>query len=474
MKRILFINLPNKEQITRRYMCSYVSPESLFPPLELIALAAIAREKKMDVELIDAIAEALTPEEVYARIEKNTPDYIVSIMGLECIEEDCNEVEAIKAKFPASNYILFGHYATQFPNEVLSKANADYLILGEPDMIFSKAMDAFNGLHELSDVGGIVFKTQDGSISQQGEDKRIPDPNVLPLPAYDLLPVDKYYEPVLPRPYSMIQTARGCPYPCSFCVKSYGSKLTIQSPERVVDEIQKLVDQFGIKSLRIIDDTFTVNKRRVIEICKEMINRDFDLQWCCLSRTDNLTEEMLEWMEKAGCVRIYFGLESGSQRILDLYEKRIKVDEAIETLLLCRKYNIETTGFFMSGYPEETDEDFDKTIEFAKKAKLTFASVNPLTPYPGTNLFTRLEKDLDFSLFPYRNEFKDPQIVENFMKRKKKFYTAFYMRPSYVLGNSKAIFKNFSEIMGHASGLIKYVFFNGRFVISGLKGAKDK
>ncbi len=474
MKKVLFINLPNQEQITRRYMCSYVSPESLFPPLELISLAAIARENGLDVLLIDAIAENIDQNSLLKRVKDYAPDLMVSIMGLECREEDCDQVAWLKTQLPKVDYLLFGHYATQFPEEVLLKATADFVILGEPDVIFSKYTEAIQGKYKIEDVGGLVRKDTTGKVIQQGEDKRIPDPNILPHPAYDLLPIDKYYEPVLPRPYSMIQTARGCPYPCTFCVKSYGSKLTIQAPERVVDEIEELVNTYHIRSLRIIDDTFTVNKKRVIAICKEMVNRNFKLQWCCLSRTDNLTDEMLGWMKKAGCVRIYFGLESGSQKILDLYEKRIQVDEAIETLLLCNKHGIETTGFFMSGYPEETDEDFEKTIAFAKKAKLTFASVNPLTPYPGTSLFDRFEQDLNFSLFPYNNEFKDPKIVENFTKRKKKFYKAFYMRPSYVLGNSGAIIRNFSEISGHAIGLIKYVFFNGGFVISGLKGAKDK
>lgn len=475
MKKILFINLSNKEQITRRYMCSYVSPESLFPPLELISLAAIARDSyQMDIKLIDAIAENLDQNTVLIKAKDYNPDIIVSILGLECIEEDCKEVEFLKLSLPDAQYVVFGHYATQFSSEVVLKSKADFLILGEPDFIFLNLLDALNGNSPLDEVMGLVRIGENGSPEQQGVDKRIPNPNELPIPAYDILPIDKYYEPVMPRPYSLIQTARGCPYPCSFCVKSYGSKLTIQSPERVVDEIQNLVSNYGIKSLRIIDDTFTVNKRRVIEICKELVKRNFNLQWCCLSRTDNLTDEMLYWMKKAGCTRIYFGLESGSQRILDLYEKRINVEEAIESLLLVRSHGIETTGFFMSGYPEETDIDFKQTIAFAKKAKLTFASVNPLTPYPGTDLFSRLENDLNFNLFPYQNEFKDPQIVVDFTKRKKKFYTEFYMRPSYVFGNMKAIVNNFSEISSHARGLINYVFFNGEFVISGLKGAEDK
>lgn len=473
MSDVLFLNLPNKEQITRRYMCSYISPESLFPPLELLYLAGIARDTKgLKVSLLDAIAEKKTPDQVQQRINIENPEYVVTILGLECIEEDCLEIKKIKLLFPEKKIVVFGHYATQFPSEVLQESNADYLILGEPDIIFSNLLDVFYKNLSLKNINGLVY-LKEGKTIKQGEDKRIPNPNELPRPAYDLLPVDKYYEPVLKRPYSMIQTARGCPYPCTFCVKSYGSKLTIQSPERVVEEIEFLVKTQGIKSLRFIDDTFTVNKKRVIAICEQMLEKNLDIEWCCLSRADNLNEEVLIWMKRSGCKRIYFGLESGSQRILDLYKKRINVSEALETLLLCKNMGIETTGFFMSGYPEETEEDFDQTIDFAKRAKLTYASVNPINPYPGTALFDELKDQLEFSLIPYKNQFKNPKIADVFTKRKKKFYKAFYLRPNYIIQNAKSLLFNSQEIFSHASGLINYLFFNGKFVISGLKGPND-
>lgn len=475
MRKALFINLPHKEQITRRYMCSYVSPESLLPPFELIALAAIARESYfLEVKLIDAIAERLSSEKVISQAKNFNPDIIVSILGLECIEEDCAEIANLKTCFPDIKIIVFGHYVTQFAEDILRKSQADYAILGEPDFIFSNLLSALTGNIKLEDVNGIVVKKSDNEFIKQGDDERIPNPNELPQPAYDLLPKDAYYEPMLPRPYGLIQTARGCPYPCSFCVKSYGQKLTIQSPERIVAEIQFLIKTQSIKSLRFIDDTFTVNKRRVIEICKRLIEQKIKLKWCCLSRTDNLTEEMLYWMKKSGCVRVYFGLESGSQRILDLYQKNMDINEAIEILHLCRKYGIETVGFFMSGYPEETEEDFGQTISFARNANLNFASINPLTPYPGTALFERLREDVEFSIFPYKNDFKDKNLAETFADRKKHFYKSFYFQPIYWLRNGVFFLNNFQETFAYAKGLFTYLFLNGGFVISGLKGRKDK
>eukprot|EP01034_Spumella_vulgaris_P013986 gene13986-17863_t len=176
------------------------------------------------------------------------------------------------------------------------------------------------------------------------------------MPAYEMVDTSHYFETLMPGPFTLIQTSRGCPVTCNYCVTT-------------------LKQEQHIRSFRIIDDTFTVNKKRVIEICKGMVENNLRLKWTCLSRTDTLTEEMLYWMKKAGCVRIYFGLESGSQRMLDYYKKSINLAEAAETLRLCRKMGVETAGFFMAGLPIETADDFEQTIRFATKAQLTFAMV---------------------------------------------------------------------------------------------------
>jgi len=457
-------------------MCSYPSPESLFPQLELLYLGGIAREwKNAQVEYVDAIAEEIGSEEVDNRIEHFLPDMIVTITGFECFEEDINEINRLKERFPNTTLIAFGHYPTHFADEILPKARMDYLMLGEPDLVYSDLYDALQGDKPLSDINGIAYRDENSEVVMQGRDSRIPDPNVLPMPAYDLMPYDKYFEPMLARPYAMMQTARGCPYQCTFCVKSFGTKLTTMTPERILEEIRFLKEHHHIKSLRFIDDTFTINKKRIIKLCKMMVDHNVDIEWTCLSRTDNLQDDLLYWMSKAGCKRIYFGLESGSQRILDAYKKGIKVEEAIENLKMCKKHGIETVGFFMSGYPEETEEDFEKSIDFAIRADLTYASFNPITPYPGTALFEELRDHVAFSILPYKNEFKNArEINQTFARRKKEFYRRFYLRPSYMLPMSAKLVTNFRETFSNGVSLLSYLWFNGKFTISGLKGAYDE
>lgn len=472
--KVQLLNLPNKEQITRRYMCSYVSPESLLPPIELISVGAIAREwKKSEVALLDCIAEKVDLENAIKKIQASKPDIIVSITGFECFEEDMNEAKAFKKAFPNTKFVFFGHYATQFPKEALLYSGADFVILGEPDLIYADLSDALEGKSKLEEVSGIAYLKNEELIVQ-GSEKRIRNPNELPIPTYDLLPANKYYEPLLKNPFGMIQSARGCPYQCNFCVKSYGSKLTKLSAPRIIEEIKIWQSLFGTKSIRFIDDTFTVNKRRVIELCQLMIKERIDLEWACLSRTDNIDRELVQWMHKAGCKRIYFGMESGSQRMLDLYKKSLDVNQAQEAFTICREEKVEAAAFFMSGHPAETHKDFEATVAFAQASDLHFASFNPLTPYPGTPMFDEMKEAIAFSIYPYKNEWKDVDVYDTFAKRKKIFYRSFYMRPKYLGANFTSLLSNVGEFFRYGVGMIRYLLWDSKFVISGLKGAKDK
>jgi radical SAM superfamily enzyme YgiQ (UPF0313 family) len=475
MKKLLLLNLPNRDQITRRYMCSYVSPESLLPPLELLSAAAMAREwHGMEVRLVDAIVERLTEQEVTALISAFQPDMLLSITGFECFGEDMDVLREIKASFPNTVMVLFGHYATHFPEETLRHSGADYVIMGEPELTLSKLIKALAGQLRIEDAQNIAL-LKDGRIAIQGSGSRIPNPNDLPPPALDLLPRGgHYYEPLMPEPFGMIQTARGCPYQCNFCVKSYGSKLTELTPERVVEEMRLWKQLFDVRSIRFIDDTFTINRKRVLAICELLKAENLGVAWACLSRTDNLDRELLLAMKSAGCIRIYFGMESGSQRMLDLYKKQLKAEEAASTFRLCRELGIETAAFFMSGHPDETDEDFHQTVRFARQSGINFASYNPLTPYPGTPLFSQMADQLNFSIYPYRNEWKNQSVYDDFDRRKKIFYRKFYFRARHLLGNAPVLARNWGSFVSYGSGMLRYLLWDSKFVLSGIKGAKDR
>lgn len=452
----VLLNLPYKTRLIRRYMCSYNAPNLLFPPQELLALGGIVREwKHGEVTLIDAIAENLDADEVSERLRDLKPDLIVSIIGFECFEADMEQATLLKQRFPNTAFAVFGHYPTHFAREILENTPLDYVMLEEPDLNFSELYDCLKSGKEPADVKGIVWRGPDGIAVQKG-DGRIADINKLPVPAYELLKNENYYEPFMARPFGLVQSARGCPFQCNYCVKSFGTKLTEKTAEHILDEIQRLIDLHHIRSLRFIDDTFTINKKRVVDICKGMIDRKFNLEWTCLTRTDTLNEEMLIWMKKAGCKRINFGIESGSDRILTLYNKKTDLDEARQNLLLCKKHGIETMGFFIVGFPEETREDFEQSMRFAIDSKLDYIIVGELIPYPGTALYEKIKDQVDFSIFPYRNTFKDPAIKARQIKWEKEFYRRFYMRPGYTLRMGTKMLSNPRELMRNAAQMFRF------------------
>lgn len=427
--RFAIVNLPNKDRLTRRYMCSYISPISLFPPLELLSATAVIKNEGVSaVYFADAVAEQWKIETLCKQLEDFVPDYILTLTGFECFEEDTQHIATIKQALPQSQLLVFGHYPTIFTEEVLQKSAADFVIQGEPEYILIDFINALKNHQDLCAIPGLFTK----QYKAKPPVARIQNITKLPQPAYEHMNTGRYFEPFMPRPFAMIQSARGCPYKCNYCVKSYGSRLTLRSAEQVIEELQMLKDLHGIRSFRFIDDTFTINKKRVIDICKLMVEKKLNLQWTCLSRTDNINPEILSAMKQAGCQRIYFGLESGSRRMLDFYEKNVDVKEALLALKQTRKAGIETTGFFMLGMPQETEQDFKETLQFALDADLSLASIGGITLYPGTPLFDANKDLIEFSLFPYVNHFKDIAIEERYLQWEKTFYNAFFRRPSYL------------------------------------------
>lgn len=461
----LFLNLPNRDRVMRRYMCSYNSPGFLFQPIELISLAAVFRDWKLGNSiLLDAIAEGILESELQETLAKNLPDFIVCLSGFECFQEDIEVIDRIKEAFPQIIIVLFGHYATEFHEVIMESTKVDYIIHGEPDLVFSSLIDSWNRENDIKNVSSISYRIENNIIHQKGH-SRILDPNQLPMPAFDLLKNHLYGEPFFSKPYGLIQSARGCPYQCNYCVRSYGVKLTALTPENIILQLEKYIELFHIKSYRFIDDTFTANPKRIIAFCKLIIEKGYqNIKWSCLSRPDTLDEEMLHWMKKAGCIRIYIGIESGSQKVLDFYNKRIDVNESLNRLKYVKSLDIELMGFFMIGAPNENKSDVDKSIRFSLDAGFDFITVGKLTPYPGTHLFETLKNDLNFSLLPYKNEFINASFDKEVYILQKYFYRNFYLNPRVILNilRNKFMFL-FGELRQNAISFTHYLLQNQKF-----------
>jgi len=426
--RIFLLNLPATAPVTRRYMCSTLNEMYFFPPYELLGLAGVARAQGHEAYFTDAVAESMGSKEVRETIKSLMPDLIVSIMSFELFDHDVAEVLSIKDAFPEVKFGLFGHYPTHFAKETLELTKADFVMLGEPDHAFENLLAAWQGDELPEQIAGTVVKGSAGTVIANRENGRVPNPNTLPMPPYELLKNEYYREPFMEAPFGMIQSARGCPYHCNYCVHSFGTKLTALTPENVLEHILFLLKTHHIRSLRFIDDTFTAMPARVIKICKLLIENKVNIKWTCLSRADTLNEEMLYWMKKAGCVRLAIGVESGSQRILDILDKGMNIAEAFRNVMMAKKMGFEIMTFYLVGVPGETEEDVDLSIEFAKRTS-NYIAVDALIVYPGTPLFEKFGHLVTFSLYPYRNSFSDPEHVRLAEQRKNRFFRSFYLTP---------------------------------------------
>jgi len=279
----------------------------------------------------------------------------------------------------------------------------------------------------------------------------IEDLDSLPFPDWHGLPLEKYAAPTRKHPYLKVMSSRGCTWSCIYCFKGiFGHAYRMRSAKNVVDEIEHLQKEYGTREISFTDDNLTHDRERAIDICREMLQRRIKVDWACPNgvRVDKIDLPLLKLMKKAGCYQIGLGIESGNQGVLDKIGKGIKLEQVREAAEAAKKAGIETIGFFMIGLPFDTEETMQQTIDFAKSLPLSLVQFTVTVPYPGTPLFSLVEKKGSFLIDDW-SEFGsysgkayyeigslNKELVE---KMYKKAYKEVYFRPGYAL---KRIAKN--------------------------------
>ena len=341
--------------------------------------------------------------------------------------------------------VLMGSHSTYFHKEILSENKfVDAVARGEFDLtIRDLSLTIKSQGRELENVQGISYRSGDNILVNDNR-LLIQDLDSLPFPARHIVKSVSYREAVFTgKRCATIVSSRGCPFQCIFCLwprTMYGRKFRKRSSGNVVDEVQHVVDEYGVDEIYFDDDCLTLDRNRLIKICKEIMRRDINVKWMCQARVDNINQETLEAMKKAGCHYIKYGVESGSQEMLDAMKKGITIEEVRKAFKLTRKVGIKTQAFFLLGLPWETPETIEKTIEFAKEIKPTSAQFAVAVPHPGTELYDLcLEKGwLKYESWEDFDCRKSLIETENFSsgdveKYRNKAYREFYLRPSYIL-----------------------------------------
>ena len=373
--------------------------ESVSAPAGLCYIAALLRKEAYSVSILDATAEGLGIQSTVERIIAAEPD----IVGVSCHTSwvfTAHEVmKRVKAAMPRVCTVAGGPHVTAIPERTLEDFPFfDVLVVGEGEITFRSLIEAINDGTPFRQVNGIAFR-EDGRNVLNPPRERIKNLDELPPPAYDLLPkLTKYYWPYYnnirgKNGFSII-VSRGCPYKCNFCDNGvFGNLFTKHSPEYVVDLIEDLVRNHGVGYLVFDDDNLLLNKNYLLSILELMKKRHLNLPFTCASRVDTIDEERLEKLRDAGCKLIMFGMESGSQKILSSMNKKTTTDQIRHAVALTKQYNIDVLGYFILGYPGETEATMQETVDFVKRLKLDDIAVQPFVPFPGAPVYrTALEE----------------------------------------------------------------------------------
>ena len=401
----------------------------VYPPTELMYISSYLRKHGFGVDIIDgSLVENF--DEVFNRIKN--PEFFVIMVGIFSFKHDSKFIKLLKSKYPKVPVIVFGQGSTFLGEDYLDYA--DYSIYGEPE---NPILEIVKG---KKNIIGVSYKAGNRKIINKVQNT-VKNLDEIPHPARDLVN-NEIYRHAFIRPYAMVYSSRGCPYLCVFCTSNgYSTSLRERSVENVIGELKELKEKYGITSFGFMDETFSLRKQRTIELCKRMIEEKLDMKWIALSRVDRVDAEALEWMKKAGCRIMMYGIEHSSQKVLDYMRKAFTVEQVVKAVKMTKDAGIEVHGFFILGSPPDNKELIEHTIKFAKDLKLNYASFNIYVPYPGTESFERLKKEgkiltEDWSKYDQSlNEFvfkHNSLTSEDIQQLIKKAYREFYLNPGFI------------------------------------------
>ncbi|MFA5344823.1 MAG: radical SAM protein [Candidatus Omnitrophota bacterium] len=441
------------------------------PPIILAYVAAILEKYGHEVILLDARALNLSKEELLLKLKTFKPD----LLGFRAESYHFHDaLECIAYLKHKLNIPVFtgGPNLSFYIRETMAYKEIDYGIIGEAIESLPKLTEALQNNKDLSGIEGIAYK-QDNEIRITPVALKPVDFDSFPFPARHLLSNEKYYSfPSQRKNFTIMVTAKGCPYKCSFCAINC-LPYSERSAGRVVDEIEECAGKYRIREIDIFDATFFYNRKRDLEILSQIIKRKIPVEWSCRTRVDLVDDELLGMAYQAGCRRIYYGIESASQEILKSINKGITLAKIREAIALTHKHKIRTLGFFMFGGPGETRETIKKTIEFSKELKLDFIQICKTIAKPGSDLNELLKKktnkDYWSEYISGRNgkscaPFPAPWTGltnEELFACVKKGYMSFYLRPSQIL---RIIFETKS-----LEELFRYIIVGTRMVLSYFK-----
>ena len=448
--KVLLVNPPNERLITANVPDYYVSGSSTcLPPLGLLNIATYLDQNTVhSVDIFDSLVYRASYEQIAAK----SLDYdLVGITTITFYLMDVIEtVKAIRRVNQSIPIVLGGPHVAIYPAETVQIPGVNFCMTGECDQTFTLLVNKI--AEERGDYGNIpgLYWIEEGKVQSNPGDDFIQDLNTLPIPDRNLLEY-KHYNSILSHKSlgrNYVTTAfssRGCPYKCIFCDRPHlGKKFRAMSAARVVEEIKECLE-LNIREVMFYDDTFTIHKKRVYEICELIFEQGIEIKWDIRARVDTVDYPMLKLLKRAGCCRIHFGVEAANPEMMKILKKGITQMQVTEAFKNARKAGIETLGYFMFGCPGETRSQMQETLDFALGLNPDYAHFAILTPFPGTPLYHEALKQgwFDEDYWQAYAKSPDPEFMpkylpntlprEELIEIQKKANKAFYLRPRYLL-----------------------------------------
>ncbi len=368
-------------------------------PVGLLSLAATLEKRKINVSILDAYAMQLPEYKVIDTIKSLRPNIVGIYVNIFSFLQAISYTEKIKKISKDIIVIWGGPHPTVVTESCFKKSKVDFVVIGEGESTLLEFMENRMNKSNLAHIKGLAYR-QGSHFKINSPRERIVDLDSLPLPAYHLLPDMRYYKTrARKRPFMGIITSRGCPFNCIYCSKDvFKSRITMRSPENIMEEIDLLVNRYKVRQIDILDDNFAVDRRRVERLCDLLIERNYKI---CINlqlgiRADKVDEGLLRKMRRAGVFKLAFGVETGNELVLREIKKQLDLDEVLEASYLARKCGIIVVGYFMIGLPGDNEQTLQETIDFAIKMNPHIANFMMTIPFYGTELYRRIERDGKF------------------------------------------------------------------------------
>lgn len=424
---------------------------NIIPPLGIGYVAAVLEQHDFDVSIIDCVPLQVGFDGLMAKLSARKPHILGFTATILSIDSAIATAEQLRELLPDTLFVIGGPHFSTLPEDVMEESCFDVGVVGEGEFTMLELAEQIRGGNlKLDSIQGLVHREGEAVIVNARR-PYIRNLDELPFPARHLYPPLDKYRPIPASykklPFGHMITSRGCPYRCIFCDRTvFGNRFRARSAQNVVDEVEELISVHGAREIKFFDDIPTMREDRMMEICDEMMDRGIRVPWSCTTRVDCVSQALLRRMKEAGCWQIVFGLESGSQKILDIVKKGTTLEQNRQAVAWAKEAGMNVRAFFVLGMPGETLETIDQTVQFAIDLELDVPTFYVLALYPGNELYKIAQQEgkvvhHDFSQYTSIIDVQETRlsyVPEGMTEQELRdaiaaAYKMYYLRPKYIL-----------------------------------------